>query len=135
MASAIRSEVEEELRNQFRDLQLAVLDGKEKMRQIDVQLEVLSKDALRNKLVRNEIGPIEEDTRLYQSLGRMFYLQSKTQIIESLKKGEAECEEGSKLLQDNKTYLEKGMKDKENNLREFINHNVRTMPVASGPTA
>lgn len=129
-ASSIRSEVEEELRNQFRDLQVAVLDRQKKIRQIEAQLDFINKESLRNKLVRDEISGLDEDTRLYRSWGRMFYLQSKQQVLESIESKQKEREETTKELIDNKAYLEKGVKDKENNLREFINQNLRPAPAS-----
>lgn len=128
---ANRQQVEQELRNQFKELQLSVLESKEKMRQMDGQLELLSKGNLRSKLVRNEISSVGDDVRLYQSLGRMFYLQDKQQVLDTIDKAQQEREQNSKRLQDNKIYLEKSVKDKENNLREFINQNIRTVSPSS----
>ena len=130
-----RQEVEQELRNQFKELQLAVLESKKKIRQMDAQLDMLGKGSLRSKLVRNEITSIVDDVRLYQSLGRMFYLQDKKQIVDTLDKVQEEREQNSKQLQDNKNFLEKSMKDKENSLREFINQNIRAVPVSGAADA
>lgn len=67
-----------------------------------------------------EISSLEEGTKTYESVGRMFVLTPITQVKENLQKKQTQSEEKIKVLVNNKTYLENSLKDATNSLRELV---------------
>merc|ERR1712244_74454 len=72
------------------------------------------------ELTGAEIKSLPEETRLYESVGRMFMLSTRAEITDALDKKQENCKEKIKNLEANKTYLERSMKDSENSLRELV---------------
>lgn len=69
-----------------------------------------------------EITSLDEGTKTYESIGRMFVLTGIDEVKENLKKKQAASEEKIKVLENNKVYLENSMKEATNSLRELIQH-------------
>lgn len=63
---------------------------------------------------------MDPSCKMYDTIGRMFMLSPKDQIISDLKKEQDAAEEKIKGLENSKAFLERSMKDAENNLREMV---------------
>lgn len=73
-----------------------------------------------NCLFLREISTLDPSCKMYDTIGRMFMLSPKDQIISDLKKEQDAAEEKIKGLENSKAFLERSMKDAENNLREMV---------------
>lgn len=67
-----------------------------------------------------EISSLEPNTNTYESVGRMFVLTDIAEVKSNLKKRQNTADEKIKTLENNKNYLERSLKDAENNLREMV---------------
>lgn len=63
---------------------------------------------------------LDSNTKTYDSVGRMFLLTPLDEIKEMLRVKQAAADEKIKTLENNKKYLERSLKDAENNLREMV---------------
>jgi prefoldin subunit 1 len=63
---------------------------------------------------------LPDQTPVYESVGRMFLLSSKSDIKTQLDGKQETCKDKIKTLEGNKNYLEKNIKESENSLRELI---------------
>lgn len=97
-----------------------MVDNKQKMRMADLQIENLKRSITHSELTSAELKSLPQETRLYESVGRMFLLSSHSEVSGMLTKKQDNCKEKIKNLEANKTYLERSMKDSENSLRELV---------------
>lgn len=67
-----------------------------------------------------EINILDQDTKTYESVGRMFLFTPVGKVKENLKAKQNNAEEKIKLLENNKTYLENSLKEATNSLRELV---------------
>ena len=109
-----------ELRRAFVELQTKMVDSRQKMKMADLQIENLKRSITHTELTGAELKNLPEETRLYESVGRMFLLSSKSEITQMLDKKQDAAKEKIKNLDANKTYLERNLKDSENSLRELV---------------
>ena len=100
--------------------QTKMVDNKQKMRMADLQIENLKRSITHSELTSAELKSLPQETRLYESVGRMFLLSSHSEVSGMLTKKQDNCKEKIKNLEANKTYLERSMKDSENSLRELV---------------
>ena len=113
--------VDMELRKHFEELQIQMAETRSKMRSMDTQVETLKKVGQHASLTKKEVSSIsDQKVKTYESCGRMFVLRTQNQINEMLDDKIKSSEEKIKSLQANKEYLEKSLKERENNLRELI---------------
>jgi chaperonin cofactor prefoldin len=99
-----------------------VIETRDKVRQIDIQMEALRRSSQHSKLTKNEIIALPQDCNLYESVGRMFVKRNSNQINKLLDDRIKSGEEKMKALEQSKTYAETKVKESENNLRELIAH-------------
>ena len=109
-----------ELRKAFVELQTKMVENRQKMKMADLQIENLKRSITHTKLTGSELKTLPSETRLYESVGRMFMLSSNAEIEKMLEKKEETSLEKIKNLEANKTYLERSLKDSENSLRELV---------------
>jgi len=88
----------------------------------DIQIDGLKRSITHAQLTEKEISILPPETKTYESLGRMFVLQESTNVQKNLENKIKNCEEKIKALEANKTYLERSLKESENNIREMIQH-------------
>lgn len=67
-----------------------------------------------------EISTLDGNTRTYESVGRMFILTPMDEVKKNLKKRQETADEKIKALENNKSYLERSLKESENNIREMV---------------
>ncbi len=116
------SKVDLELKKAFEGLQVQVIETRDKVRQIDIQMEALRRSSQHSKLTKNEIIALPQECNLYESVGRMFVKRNSNQINKLLDDRIKSGEEKMKALEQSKTYAETKVKESENNLRELIAH-------------
>merc|ERR1712051_272683 len=109
-----------ELRRAFVELQSKMVDAKQKMKMADWKVENYKRSIKHTELTVDEIKSLPEETRLYESVGRMFMLSTRSGITGTLDKKQEKLNEEIKNLEAKKTYLEKSLKDSENSLRELV---------------
>ena len=109
-----------ELRKAFVELQMKMVNSKQKMKMADLQIESYKRSITHTELTSAELNNLPEHTRLYESVGRMFLLTSRPEISDILNKKQEGARDKIKNLEANKTYLERSLKDGENSLRELI---------------
>lgn len=71
-------------------------------------------------IVFREICSLETSTKTYESVGRMFLLTPMNEVKDNLKKRQTVADDKIKALENNKAYLERNLKEAENNLREMV---------------
>lgn len=109
-----------ELRRAFVELQGKMVDTKQKMKMADLQIENQKRSITHTELTGSELKALPEETRLYESVGRMFMLGTRSDIESMLEKKQDNAKDKIKNLESNKTYLERSLKDSENSLRELV---------------
>uniref|UniRef100_A0A0K8SSJ9 Prefoldin subunit 1 n=1 Tax=Lygus hesperus TaxID=30085 RepID=A0A0K8SSJ9_LYGHE len=112
--------VDLELKKAFAELQQKMMETTQKVKLADMQIESLKRAKQRAELTTHEIKALPENTTTYESVGRMFVLTPTPTVLENLSAKSATCSEKIKTLESNKTFLEKSMKESENNLREMV---------------
>jgi len=109
-----------EIRQAFVELQTKMVEANKEMKVADWKVENYKRSIKHTELTVDEIKSLPEETRLYESVGRMFMLSSRSGITDTLDKKQDKFKEEIKNLEAKKTYLEKSLKDSENSLRELV---------------
>lgn len=109
-----------ELKKAFMELQAKLVENRQKMKLADMQIENLKRTITHSELTEAEIKALPQETRVYESVGRMFLLSSRPEVGTRLGEKQVTCRERIKNLEANKSYLERSLKDSENSLRELI---------------
>ncbi|GFS46018.1 prefoldin subunit 1 [Trichonephila inaurata madagascariensis] len=112
--------VDLELKKAFQELQAKVLDTTQKLKLADLQIDSLSKTIQHAQLTQQEIKSYPSDTNMYNGVGRMFLLTSSDDIVKMLTEKIDTSRTKIKDLETSKAYLERSMKDSEENLRELV---------------
>ncbi|XP_064017426.1 prefoldin subunit 1 isoform X3 [Pogoniulus pusillus] len=136
--------VDLELKKAFSELQAKVLDTQQKVKLADIQIEQLAKSKKHAHLTDTEVMMLVDETRMYEGVGRMlrlagnpevsaawldpealhfiavFILQSKGVIHNQLLEKQRIAEEKIKELEQKKSYLERSVKEAEDNIREML---------------
>lgn len=71
-------------------------------------------------LIERELSALPEDTRVYEAHGSFYLLEPLHRVRESLIAKAAEKDEKIKSLEAHKDYLNKSVKEDEDNLREML---------------
>lgn len=101
-------------------LQEQAMDTSRKLRLADFQIESLKRQKLMALLAEKEILALDADVNTYESVGRMFVLTPREEVKSNLKKRQGTSEDKIKDLNKSKDYLERSLKEAENNLREMV---------------
>ncbi|XP_032844366.2 prefoldin subunit 1 [Tyto alba] len=112
--------VDLELKKAFTELQAKVIDTQQKVKLADIQIEQLSKTKKHAHLTDTEVMMLVDETRMYEGVGRMFILQPKGVIHNQLLEKQRIAEEKIKELEQKKSYLERSVKEAEDNIREML---------------
>ncbi|KAM8948803.1 prefoldin subunit 1-like [Lycaon pictus] len=112
--------VDLELKKAFTELQAKVIDTQQKVKLADIQIEQLNTTKKHAHLIDTEIMTLVDETNMYESVGRMFILQSKEVIHSQLLEKQKIAEEKIKELEQKKSYLERSVKEAEDNIREML---------------
>ncbi|XP_070839418.1 prefoldin subunit 1 isoform X1 [Chaetodon trifascialis] len=109
-----------ELKKAFSELQVKMIDTQQKVKLADLQIDQLTRVQKHAKLTHDEITKLPDNTRLYEGVGRMFILQSKEEINNQLTDRQKTADEKIKELEQKKVYLERSVKEAEDNIREML---------------
>merc|ERR1712066_195279 len=109
-----------ELKAAFAELQAKMIESKQKIKIQDLQIENLKRTSQHATLTDKEIEQLPEDTKVYESAGRMFLLSDIKSVRAGLDKKNEAVKEKIHTLIGNKEYLEKLIKESEDNLRELV---------------
>ncbi|CAL1260991.1 unnamed protein product [Larinioides sclopetarius] len=112
--------VDLELKKAFQELQAKVLDTTQKLKLADIQIDSLSKTIQHAQLTQQELKSFPADSNMYNGVGRMFLLTPQGKIISMLSEKIQTSQDKIKELETSKSYLERGMKESEANLRELV---------------
>ncbi|KAF3818302.1 hypothetical protein GH733_012610 [Mirounga leonina] len=112
--------VDLELKKAFTELQAKVTDTQQKVKLADIQIEQLNRTKKHAHLTDTEIMTLVDETHMYEGVGRMFILQSKEAIHNQLLEKQKIAEEKIKELEQKKSYLERSVKEAEDNIREML---------------
>lgn len=111
---------DEELTKAFAELHEKVIDTTQKLQFADMQIESLKRTKQHAELTIKEVGSLTGDTKTYESVGRMFVLGDLASTKIRLNERIQNADEKVKNLENNKTYLQKNLKDSKSNLNEMI---------------
>ncbi|XP_018572127.1 prefoldin subunit 1 [Anoplophora glabripennis] len=114
------SKVDMELKKAFTELQEKQLETTQKLRLADMQIENLKRSKQHATITEREINALDEGTKTYESVGRMFLLTPVENVKENLKAKQNTAEEKIKVLENSKTYLENSLKEAADSLRELV---------------
>uniref|UniRef100_A0A023GDU7 Putative prefoldin subunit 1 n=2 Tax=Amblyomma triste TaxID=251400 RepID=A0A023GDU7_AMBTT len=112
--------VDMELKKAFQELQMKMIDTTRRLRIADMQIETLRKSVRYSYCTGEVISEAPPGTKMYQAVGRMFVAADFDEVMGLLDEQMTTCNEKIKSLENNKAYLEKSLKESENNLREMI---------------
>ncbi|XP_053319320.1 prefoldin subunit 1 [Spea bombifrons] len=112
--------VDLELKKAFTELQAKVMDTQQKVKLADLQIEQLNRTKKHAHLTNLEIKNLSENTPMYEGVGRMFVLQTKENIHSQLLNKQKIADEKISELEQKKSYLERSVKDAEDNIREML---------------
>ncbi|CAL8307561.1 prefoldin subunit 1 [Gadus morhua] len=112
--------VNQELKKAFSELQVKMIDRQQKVKLADLQIEQLNRMKKHSNLTHTEITGLPPNTRMYEGVGRMFILQSKEEINDQLTDKQKTADTKIKELEQKKTYLERSVKEAEDNIREML---------------
>mmetsp|Transcript_19404 Transcript_19404/g.57722 ORF Transcript_19404/g.57722 Transcript_19404/m.57722 type:complete len:119 (+) Transcript_19404:108-464(+) len=111
-----------EMQKTFDELQQRMVETRSQMQFADVQSQAKKMQIRRLGLTLTEIKTHDDACRMYDQVGRMFLVETKTQTTERLAMDIKDAEQQIKDLQEKKDYLERQYKDSEGNLRELLRH-------------
>merc|ERR1712188_93103 len=109
-----------DLKKAFQELQAKMVTTTQQVKLAEAQIAQLTRNITHAKLTDQQIANLPEDTRTYQSVGRMFILEPVQQLRTDLKTKISEGEEKIKTIEKNKEFLQKNVKDHENAIREML---------------
>ncbi|XP_069124274.1 prefoldin subunit 1-like isoform X1 [Argopecten irradians] len=104
----------------FQELQTKMINTTQQIKLSNAQIDTLKRTVQHSKLVDQEITSLPPSTRTYEGVGRMFILQSIPDIQKNLQLKVKASEDKMKSLETNKSYLERNLKESQDNLRELI---------------
>lgn len=99
---------------------MKMVDTTRRLRLADVQIDNLKKGIRHAYCTGEAVSEAPPGTKMYQSVGRMFIVADVDEIKKSLDDRIKAYNEKIKSFENNKSYLEKSLKESENNLREMI---------------
>lgn len=97
-----------------------MVDTQQKVKLANLQIDQLTRVQKYAKLTHAEITTLPDNTRLYEGVGRMFILQSREEISNQLTDKQRTANEKIKELEQKKVYLERSVKEAEDNIREML---------------
>lgn len=112
--------VDMELKKAFAELQIKMMDTKQKLKIQDIQVDSFKKNKHHTQLTLTEIKKLPQTTNTYESVGRMFIKTPHRDVLVNLEKKVKSYDEKIKDIETNKNYLERNLKESENNLREMV---------------
>lgn len=111
---------DQELRKAFQELQGKMIETTQRMKLAEGQIMQLRRNITHARLTDQELASLPPETRTYESVGRMFVLQPVSYIRKELEEKLQSNEEKIKNIEANKEYLQRSVKEQEDNIREML---------------
>ena len=111
---------DEEIRKALSDHQVKVIESVQKINMAESQIENLQRVINYSELTSEELKTLPDGVNVYESVGRMFFLQPVDEIQRILVEKKTNSVTKIENLKGNRTRLEKGMKDSEEHLRDLL---------------
>ncbi|KPI96077.1 PREDICTED: prefoldin subunit 1 [Papilio xuthus] len=112
--------VDLELKKAFSELQVKIVETRKKINVIDVQITALNKVLKYIDSSRKELQVLENDTKAYIPVSRMFLQADLGELKESIDDRVCMLNERIVELENKKEYLERKRRESEDNIREMI---------------
>ena len=112
--------IDEEDKQAFIELQTRLQSDANALRKVEQQARTAEVERKRAELVLQELSQMPESTNTYKTVGRTFVLMSKDDMQHHLKESIEKSEETVKGSKGSKMYLEKAVKETEDNIRELL---------------
>lgn len=112
--------VDLELRKAFVQLQAKMVESSQKIQIIEGQMQGINRVRMHVEITQQEINSLSPTTKTYESVGRMFILTDLPEIKSNLKARHAVAQKKISELESSRTYLERSLKESEDNLREMV---------------
>ncbi|EDX03911.1 prefoldin subunit 1 [Drosophila simulans] len=109
-----------ELKKAFTEMQINKLETTKKIHMIDMKCDMVKTGKHKYQLTEKGTSSLADDTRVYQSVGRMFLLTDVQNMREDLKAKQDKCDKAIELLEKKKEFLQKSLKSQEDGLRELV---------------
>ncbi|EDW88837.1 prefoldin subunit 1 [Drosophila yakuba] len=114
------AQMDQELKKAFTEMQINKLETTKKINMIDMKCDMVKTGKHKYQLTEKGTSSLSDDTRVYQSVGRMFLLTDVQNMREDLKAKQEKCDKAIELLEKKKEFLQKSLKDQEDGLRELV---------------
>ncbi|XP_039502211.1 prefoldin subunit 1 [Drosophila santomea] len=114
------AQMDKELKKAFTEMQINKLETTKKINMIDMKCDMVKTGKHKYQLTEKGTSSLSDDTRVYQSVGRMFLLTDVQNMREDLKAKQEKCDKAIELLEKKKEFLQKSLKDQEDGLRELV---------------
>ncbi|PVV04256.1 hypothetical protein BB560_001247 [Smittium megazygosporum] len=110
----------------YKNIQEKIVKTSKQLSTVEAQLSSNTREAKKAELTNAEIAALPKDTTTYVSVGKMFVLKPKEAICTDLAKQATLMYSIADALGKKKVYLQKELKDAQDNMRDFIHHSKRT---------
>lgn len=111
---------DEELKKAFGELHEKVIETTQKLKLADIQIDTIKRSKQRAELTIAEISGLSSETKTYEPVGRMFWLDNFDSIKNNMEAKMKASDERVMTLENNKMYLERSLKESKNNIREMV---------------
>ena len=105
---------------QLENLYAQMIDAQKKVKSVELQMEQLSCAKEFTDFTHIEIVSMSDTTRMYESVGHAFILQSKDEINNRLTDRQETHEQNMKVLEQRKVYLERSVREAQENISEML---------------
>lgn len=111
---------DQELRKAFQELQGKVIETTQRVKIAESQIMQLKRNIAHSRLTDQELASLPPETKTYEAIGRMFVLQPVSHIRKELESKLHNNEEKIKSIEASKEYLQRSVKEHEDNIREML---------------
>lgn len=99
---------------------MKAVDTAQRVQQTENEIDACRRSKHHALLTERELSALPDDTRVYESFGAFYILESLGKVRGSLSARAAEKDEKIKSLEAHKEYLNKSVKEDEDSLREML---------------
>lgn len=113
--------VDQELKKAFSDLQIQVVNTRDKIRQYQNEIDIMQRATSGMKITNNTLKTIGKEHRTFEAIGRTFVLRDRDFLVNKIGTLVEENEGKMKSLEKSQDYQKDKQQESENNLRELLN--------------
>ncbi|KAH8298183.1 hypothetical protein KR018_010559 [Drosophila ironensis] len=104
----------------FTEMQITKMETTKKINMIDMKCDMVKTSKHKYQLTEKGTSNLTDDTRVYQSVGRMFLLTDVKNMRDDLRGKQDKCDKTIEVLEQKKQFLAKSLKEQEDGLRELV---------------